>query len=195
MDAEKFATDVADRVRELIAGAERRAAEIVREAEEEAKRIRARAESEGQERLAEVRRALDDLQGKLSAAGGGDSEVDPGPVRVPEPTPDPVPEPGPVRVPEPSPEPSPEPTPQRIPEPTPPPDEGTPPSPSPAERGAGANGGDAARSTDVGAARLVAMNMALDGASREEIEAALAADYELDDQEKLVDEVLAKATK
>jgi outer membrane biosynthesis protein TonB len=195
-DAEKIVSEVADRVRELVADAERRAAEIVREAEEEARRIRARAESEGQERLAEVRRALEELQGKLGVEGGsastGGSEVDPGPVRVPEPTPDPVPEPTPDPVPEPGPQPVPEPTPERVPEPTPPPDEGTPPTPEPTEQVA-AGAGNGARSSDIAAARLVAMNMALDGASREDIDAALAADYDLDDRAKLVDEVLAKA--
>lgn len=197
-DAEKIISDVADRVRELVAEAEQQATDIVREAEEEAKRIRARAEAEGQERLAEVRKALDELQSKLVVEGvdasASQSEVEPGPVRVPEPTPDPVPEPGPSPVPEPRPQPTPEPTPERVPEPTPPPDEGTPPTPEPTEDG-GAEAADGAKSTDAGAARLVAMNMALDGASREDIDAALATDYDLDDRAKLVDEVLAKAGK
>jgi hypothetical protein len=39
------------------------------------------------------------------------------------------------------------------------------------------------------------MNMALDGASRAEIERALAADYDLDDSAALIDDVLAKAGK
>jgi outer membrane biosynthesis protein TonB len=200
-DTEKIVSEVADRVRELVSDAEQRATEIVREAEEEAKRIRARAETEGHERLAEVRRALEELQGKLGVEGGGAegggastgrSEVDPGPVRVPEPTPDPVPEPSPEPVPEPSPEPVPEPTPERIPEPTPPPDEGTPPTPAPTEQIA-ADAGNGTKSSDTASARLVAMNMALDGASREEIDTTLAADYDLDNRAKLVDEVLARA--
>lgn len=202
MDAERIATDVADRVRELIADAEERAARIVRDAEEDAKRIRERAEAEGNQRLAEVRAALSDLEGKLGVAGGASerrSEVDPGPITVPEPTPDPVPDPGPAPtpVPEPGPEPTPEPSPERIPEPIPPPDEGDPPTPGPTEDAAAPNGGEAADGAKLGdaaGARLVAMNMALDGSSREEIEAALAA-YELDDQAKLVDEILAKTGK
>jgi hypothetical protein len=48
---------------------------------------------------------------------------------------------------------------------------------------------------DSQAARLVAMKMALDGASREEIDAELARSYALADRAALVDEVLAKATK
>jgi outer membrane biosynthesis protein TonB len=164
-DAEKIVHDVAERVRELVSEAETRAAEIVRDAEADAKRIRERAEAEARERLDEVRTALADLEGRLK---GGSAEVDPGPVTVPEPSPEPVPEP----------------TPAPVPEPTPPPDEGTPPT--------AANG---AKSGDAVAARLVAMNMALEGASRDEIERALAADYELDDAPGLIDDVLAKTAK
>ncbi len=51
------------------------------------------------------------------------------------------------------------------------------------------------RSTAASAARLVAMNMALDGASREEIEAHLAEEYALDDAGAIVDDVLALAAK
>ena len=199
MDAEKIVRDVADRVREVVDQAEERAAEIVRDAEAEAKRIRERAEAEAGERLAEVRQALDELQGKLGASGGSaerrspsvvtpaEAEVEPGPATVPEPEPPPVPEPTPDPVPDPvpSPEPVPEPSPEPMPEPEPPPDEGTPPT--------AGNGGT--KSDDATAARLVAMNMALDGASREEIDAKLAAEYELDDRSKLLDEVLALATK
>ena len=135
MDGEKLIHDVAERVRELLAEAEERAAEIVRDAEAEAKRIRERAETEGNERVAEFRRALEDLQGKLNGASPAaaeqpapEAEVDPGPVVVPEPEP-PAPEPAPEPVPEPTtPEPTPEPEPAIVPEPTPPPDEGTPPA-------------------------------------------------------------------
>ena len=75
--------------------------------------------------------------------------------------------------------------PEPFPEPTPPPDEGTPP----------AAGNGAAKSGDAVAARLVATNMALDGASRAEIERALADGYELDDSGTLIDDVLAKTAK
>lgn len=192
MDTERVVSEVADRVRELIADAERRAEEIVNEAEEEAERIRARAEAAAEERLAAVRSALAEVESRLGS--GARAEVEPGPVTVPEPAPDPVPEPGPAPVPEPTPDPAPEPSPPLVPEPTPPPDEGTPPDPQPTE-GAAANGageGRPGRSADAGAARLVAMNMALAGSTREEIEAALAAEYELEDQAKLVDDVLAR---
>ncbi len=188
MDAEEIVHDVAERVRAIVTEAEQRAAQIVREAEAEAKRIRERAENEGADRLAEVRRALDELQGKLAggapSSNGASSEVDPGPVIVPEPEPPAQPDPGPTPVPEPTPDPAPEPEPPSIPEPTPPPDEGTPPTAA-----------SAGKSADATAARLVAMNLALDGASHESIVAHLGRDYELDDAGALADEILAVAGK
>jgi outer membrane biosynthesis protein TonB len=179
MDGERIVRDVAEKVRALIGDAEERAAAIVRDAEADAKRIRQQAESEGRERLAEIRKAFDELQGKLGA------EVEPGPVTVPEPEPPAVPEPEPPPTPEPEPVPSPPLEPPTIPEPEPPPDEGTPP--------AAANGGS--RSNDEAGARLVAMNMALEGASRDEIVAKLDADYELGDPGAVADQVLALAGK
>jgi outer membrane biosynthesis protein TonB len=188
MDGEQIVREVADKVRALVDDAEKRAAEIVREAEADAKRIRAQAEAEGRERLAEVRRAFDELQNKLTPpdAASPAAEVDPGPVTVPEPEPPAVPEPEPPPTPEPTPpEPAPEPEPPLIPEPAPPPDEGTPP--------AAANGG--AKTDDEAGARLVAMNMALEGASRAEIVAKLDADYALADSGAVADQVLALAGK
>src|SRR5262245_38973944 len=164
MDGEQIVREVADKVRALLDDAEKRAADIVREAEAEAKAIRERAEAEGRERLAEVRRAFDDLQSKLTSPAG--AEVEPGPVTVPEPEPPAVPEPEPPPVPEPE----------------PPPDEGTPPA---AENGA--------KPDDEAAARLVAMNMALDGASRDEIVAKLEADYALGDAGSVADQVISLA--
>jgi len=180
MDAEQFVHDFADRLRKMLTEAEERAAVIVRDAEADAKRIREQAESESKERIAAAREAFAELQTKL----GLNDEVEPGPVTVPEPEPAPVPEPEPPPVPEPTPpQPPPEPEPAVVPEPTPPPDEATPPAAAAA----------AAKSDDDGGARLVALNMALDGASREEIEAKLAEDFSLADSNKLVDEVLTVA--
>ena len=180
MDADQIGQEVAAKVRELLADAEERAAQIVSDAELEADRIRGRAESESEGQLALVRGALDELQSKLASTPGAAlpplAEVDPGPVTVPEPAP--------PSVPEPSPEP--------IPEPTPPPDEGTPPEPAAFSELTDAASG---RSSDATAARLVAMNMALDGASREQIEARLAEEYALADAGAVVDDVLALAAK
>ncbi len=186
VDSEQIVRDVAERVRELVSEAEQRAAAIIADAEREARAIRERAEAEASQRLEEMREALDQLQGKLVAgpSSGRQAEVEPGPVIVPEPAPEPPAVPEPAPSPEPAPQP-PEPEPPSIPEPTPPPDEGTP--------RAGGNG--AARSDDAAGARLVAMNMALDGVSREQIAARLGEDFKLDDADKLVDEVLALAAK
>jgi outer membrane biosynthesis protein TonB len=185
MDGEQIVHDVAERVRVLVSEAEERAAAIVREAEEEARRIREGAEAEARERLAAVRSGLDDLQGRLGAGKAPDAEITPGPVTVPEPAPPDIPEPTPDPVPEPvpGPQPVPEPGPEPVPEPGPP-DEPE------AANGAPAAGGP---SSDKAAARLVAMKMALDGASREEIDAHLAATYDVEDREKLLDDVLARA--
>jgi hypothetical protein len=177
MDAEKLAEQAAARVREVVDEAEHRAKEIIAQAEAEGARIRERAEVEARQRIESARRALDDLEGRL----GGEparSEVEPGPVVVPEPEP-PVPEtdPSPVTVPEPAPPTEPEPMPPRIPEPQP---------PGPEENGEPAAGNEQA-------ARLVAMKMALDGASREEIDERLAA-YGVADREALLEEVLSRAS-
>jgi outer membrane biosynthesis protein TonB len=177
MDAEQIASEVAERVRAVIAEAEEHADAIVRDAEDEATRIRARAESDARKRLEQVRSAFDDLQGKLG--GSSDAEVTPGPVTVPEPEPPATPEPEPPPTPEPAPEP--------VPEPSPPPDEGDPPAPDAPAAENGEAGGDKA------AARLVAMKMALDGASREEIDAHIAQNYDVEHREKLLDDVLARA--
>ena len=78
MDAEKVAGELAERVRELIADAQKRAEEIVRGAEAEAQRlreeaggeaqrIREEAEAQARERLDQVRQALEQLEAGLSA--------------------------------------------------------------------------------------------------------------------------------
>ena len=160
-------------MRGVIADAQERAVAIVHDAEDEATRIRTRAESDARKRLDEISAAFEDLQGKLT---GDSAEVPPGPVPVPEPIPEPTPDPVPEPVP----------TPPSVPEPSPPPDEADPPSPS-----ISANGGEP--SPDKAAARLVAMKMALDGAPREEIDAHLAQNYDVESRDKLLDDVLARA--
>ncbi len=198
MDAKKLVDQVAAKVRDAIDEAQQQADEIVKEAEAQAKRvreeadrlrgeaerIRADAEADARKRLDEVQAALKDLQGRLSGKPG--SEVDPGPVTVPEPTPAPVPEPTPEPVPEPTPEPAPEPSPEPVPEPTPPVE-----TPAAAESNGDAQGGDGADA----AARLVAMKLALDGTSREDAREQLAAEYEVADLDALLDDVYSKAGK
>jgi hypothetical protein len=176
MDAEQIIREFAEKARELITDAENRAAQIVRDAEDEATRIRARAESDARRRLEDVQSAFAELQSRFGTPG---AEVEPGPVTVPEPEPPAVPEPSPDPSPAPGPVPVPEPEPPEIPEPQPPPDEGTPPA--------------AGKSSDEAGARLVAMNLALDGISREEALRKLAAEYSLTDLDNLVDDVFSKA--
>jgi outer membrane biosynthesis protein TonB len=200
MDAEELIQGAAESVRAALDDAQRRADEIIgaataqaerirAEAEEAAKRVRTEAETQAQRRLEEARSALEQLQGRLSAArGGGDdapagtaatpeAEVEPGPVTVPEPEP--------PATPEPMPEPEPEPEPAPIPEPSPPPGETDRPSAAPA------NGGSP--SGDDAAARLVAMKLALEGAPRDDARDRLAAEYDVADLDALLDEVYAKA--
>jgi hypothetical protein len=182
MDGEQIVHEVAEKVRALVTEAEERAAQIVRDAEVEAQNIRERAQAESSERLEAARSAFEELQSKL----GIGAEVPGGPVPVPEPSPPSIPEPTPPPPdPAPSPEPAPEPEPPLIPEPTPPPDEGTPPQ-------IVVNG---SKSADAAGARLVAMNLALDGKQRDDIIARLNADYELADAGALADEILAVAGK
>ena len=122
MDAEELIKQASESLRAAIDAAQGRAEEIVRQAEAEAERIRAdakasakrartTAEAEAQRRLDEVRTALDALQGRLASSA---SEVDPGPVTVPEPEPPSTPEPTPDPTPEPMPQPVPEPGPEPV---------------------------------------------------------------------------------
>lgn len=200
MDAEKLLSDVTGRVREALDSAESRAREIVSEAEEraqrlvadaeaDAKRIRERAEEEAQQRLTQVREALVGLEGAIS---GGDpkepkDEVNPQPATVPEPTPPVEPEPMPPA--------EPEPMPPDEPEPMPPEPEIEPPAPAQPDREApeATNGYSGERSHDSTAARIVAMKMALDGSTREEIAAHLDEHYDIEASAALLDDVMARA--
>ena len=165
----------------------------------------------------------EELAGSAPSREGTVGEVPGGPVIVPEPTPPTIPEPTPDPVPEPTPDPVPEPTPEPNPDPVPPepgPDpepptpEPEPPPPAAEENGtstdeliaqlrggSGGNGGGGEDSddsdsepSDVGAARLVAMNMALEGSSREEIAAQVGNEFgSVEDVDGLVDDVFARA--
>lgn len=204
MDAEKLLNDVTGRVRDalesaesrakdIVGDAEARARDLIADAEAEARDIRERAEAEAQQRLAQVREALVGIEASMSDAGPADSvgpaeaEVNPQPVTVPEPTPPAEPEPMPPA--------EPEPTPPAEPEPMPPEPEIEPPAPAQPDRESPelGNGFGSERSHDSTAARIVAMKMALDGASRDEIAGHIAGNYEIDASEKLLDDVMARA--
>jgi hypothetical protein len=204
-DAESLATQAAERVREAIEAAETQAREIVARAEREAEQVRSRAETEARERVEraqeavdrllrqadELRNAVSSLGSEVAGDGGARSEtpapeIDPTPATVPEPEPAREPEPTPPTTPEPEPPAEPEPQPPEIPEPSPPGGD----SPSTEQlieqlKAAGPK-------PDEGAARLVAMKLALDGRSRDEVERHLAEHYELADSGSLLDDVYSR---
>jgi outer membrane biosynthesis protein TonB len=204
-DAQALAKQVAQRVQEAIDSAEKRADEIVAAAEQDAGGIRSRAEAEARSRIERAQEAVDRLvrqAGELrdaisgvgsEAAGGGTAaetttpEIDPTPVQVPEPEPPREPEPSPPATPEPEPPREPEPQPPEVPEPSPP--GGS--RPSTEQLIEQLRGNDA--SPDEGAARLVAMKMALDGRPRDEVERHLAESYGLADADELLDDVYSRA--
>ena len=148
------------------------------------------------------------------AADAPAAEVNPQPPVIPEPSPPQTPEPTPPPTPEPTPPQTPEPSPPQTPEPQPPGPQITAGAPStedllaqlkgdaspqaadPAETSNGGPGNGVAAEPadeDVAAARLVAMKMALDGASRDEIAAHLSDSFSLASADELLDDVLARA--
>jgi outer membrane biosynthesis protein TonB len=217
----ELAETAADKLAEIVDAAERRAEEIESEARGEAERIVKAAREEAREQVDRAQGAVDrlvqqadDLRSAVGRLGSEiasqvnwgaeteapEPEVVPEPPRVPEPEPPREPEPEPPREPEPQPPPSPEPGPAIVPEPQPPsPEMEKGPSTEDllaqlrGEAPTAAEGAVASRDSSPAAARLVAMKMALDGASREEIERHLADNYELSHADKLLDDVLARA--
>ncbi len=200
--ASSVAGSAGEKVTEILSVAEAKAAEIEEEARRRSEAIVADAREEARSQVEraqgavsglvrqadELRERVGDLGRELTgSAAAPQAEVNPEPAVVPEPTvPQPevdptptiVPEPAPEPMPEPSPDPAPEPGPEPMPPPTPlPPQPDVPPA---------ANG-------EVAAAKLVALKMALDGSSREEIESRLASEYGLEDCGPLLDDVLARA--
>ena len=171
--ADELADKAADSVRQVIAEAERRAAEIIQEAEAradglrrgaeaEATQIRQRAEADARGQIEAAKRALDELGGTLVAAV---SEA------IPKGE---TPEPEPETEPEPEPEPQPEPETPGAPE-------------APVTPPAG-NGDDAA-------SRLVAMKMAVEGNDRAAIEAQLNEKFGVSDRSALLDDVLSRVAR
>lgn len=172
-EADELLAKARDQARDQIERAQRSVASLIGQADELRERIGAMAQEVGGagERQAETPQPEPETE--------PEPETVPGPEPVPEPEP-PQPEidPSPVTVPEPEPAREPEPEPPTFPEPHP-----EPPAPA-AENGA-----------DEQAARLVAMKMALDGSSREEVAKHLAAHYQLSDPDKLLDAVFERAGK
>jgi len=192
MDAEELIRQTSESVRSALEAAQRRADEIVREAEDEAQRIRATAEAEARERLDEVRRALEQLEAGLGARSAPRNSSTKSKPQAVKPEPEPSQTESESREPEPAPA---EPPPGKV-------------STEElierlkaggqstnAESEPAATVPNEAPSDDAGGARLVAMKLALDGTARDEARKQLAAEYQVDDLDSLLDEVYAKAGK
>jgi DivIVA domain-containing protein len=193
--ADTLATGASEHVRQIVAAAEASAAEIKAEAEREAEALRDTAAAEGREhvaRVSEAARALTDGIGAmeaelrrlvegLEAELGSDAAAlgrEPQTTSVPEPSPVPQPTPGPA-------------------------DPGAEadgevhdvadravdaePDEAPADEPAKPDGGD-----DSEGARLIALNMALNGSPRDETDRYLATHFNIDDREAMLDEVYAR---
>ena len=168
MSVEDLAQLAAESVRKVVAEAQEEAAKIIAAAEKEAEGIRARAEAEARDQVEGARKALEDLTARFGGSSSSNSDTRSSPA------PDPAPSSPSKPVPEPE-EPAAE---AKEPEPV-----------------AEAPSSPPAAGDDSQAARLVAMKMALDGVSRDEIDAELESSYTLADRGALLDDVLAKAGK
>jgi outer membrane biosynthesis protein TonB len=198
--SESLAEVAAESVRSIVDAAEAKAREIEAEARSEADRILSDAKAQARTQVDRAQGSVtkligqaDELRERIGAmaqdvVGPDETAAEtPSPEVVPEPTPEPAPEPTPDPVPEPTP-PSPEidPSPVTVPEPEPP----SIPEPSPGPPAPAAVNG-----SSESAARLVAMKMALDGSSREEVAAHLSAKYELNGSDELLDSVFERVGK
>jgi hypothetical protein len=206
---------------EIESEARQEADRIVGEARDEAKEQVERAQDAVKrlvEQADEMRAAIGRLGSELTGTGETaetEPEINPQPPHIPEPEPPREPEPTPPRTPEPQPPPTPEPQPPDVPEPQPPgPEiEGRPSTEELIEqlKGAGGSAGTAEPASasgengtesaaaggeaDAAAIRLVAMKMALDGSSRDEVERHLAETYGAGDRGDLLDEVFSRVAK
>ena len=150
------------RAAEIVQDAETKAASIREQAEAEAVQIRKRAEADARGQIEAAKRALDELGGTLVAAA---SEAVPIAEADPEPEPEPpVPEPEPAPVPE------------------------TPVVPEAAVSPSTGNGEDAAE-------RLVAMKLAVDGKDPATIEAELIERFGPGDRSALLKDVVGRASR
>ena len=211
--AAEIEADARDEAERIVSAARREAREQVDRAQGAVSRLVDQAD--------ELRSAVGRLGSDIASQMGSSKpepksetpapEIVPQPPRIPEPEPPLDPEPSPPQTPEPQPPIEPEPSPPSVPEPQPPGPEirsgaastddllaqlkGEKASVEPAAgpNGAAADKNGPADDADVAAARLVAMKMALEGASRDEIAAHLSDNYELSHADKLLDDVLARA--
>jgi ElaB/YqjD/DUF883 family membrane-anchored ribosome-binding protein len=161
-DPSSLAAAASDQIRAIIEAAEQTAAQIRAKAEDEATGIRRQAEEEATGIQSQARGDVQlVLESIRTAVNSISADLEQLEERL-SPAAPPEPEPAP---PEPEPEPA-------------------PPEPAPT---APAGDDDA----DIESARLVALNMALDGASREEVDRYLREHFTLSDREALLDDVYA----
>ena len=197
--ADTLATGASEHVRQIVAAAEASAAEIKAEAEREAMALRDTAAAEGREhvaRVSEAARALTDRVGAMEAelrrlVEGLEAELGSDAAAVArESETTPVPEPSPAPEPEPASEPAPaEPAAEADGEVDDVADRAVDAEPdeAPADEAGTPDRGD-----DSEGARLIALNMALNGSPREETDRYLAKHFNLDDREAMLDEVYAR---
>ncbi len=174
----------AERVGAIVGAAESTAAEIEAEAREQAEAIAVaardeaaaiveRARSEAQRRLDQAQEAVESLLGQAEALRSKVGSQPATPATQPEPAPDRPADDVPEQAAPPAAEPEPE------------------PEPEPAD---GAASGPAGPEVDLSGARLVAMNLALEGADRELISARLESEFgAVDELGAMLDDVLARA--
>jgi hypothetical protein len=162
------------RVETIVGAAEASAEEIERTAREDAERMRSEAALESRELVEEVQAAAADLRSRLGVLDHALAELAERVAGVAAAAPAPEP-PAPAQAPvvkEPEPEPDPEPKPEPV---------------------ASAPPAAAAPSADPEGARLVALELALSGSSREEADRYVAEHFDVPDRAALLDEVFATA--
>jgi outer membrane biosynthesis protein TonB len=194
-DSPSLADVAAEKVAGIVEAAEAKAREIEADARREADELLSNARLQAREQIERAQHSVagligqaDDLRERIGAMADDmigaprPGAETPQPETVPEPSPEPVPEPSP-------PEPEIDPTPVTVPEPTPPtepePEPVTIPEPQP-DPPVAVNG------SSEQAARLVAMKMALDGSSRDEVSQHLSSAYGLADSDGILDAVFER---
>jgi DivIVA domain-containing protein len=177
--AASLAAGTSEQVRLILEAAERGATEMREDAGRQAKAHVARVEEAAEGMLAKLEELQGELSGLLDGLRAGGERLSRGLAELQaqvgdvDPLPAAEPAPEPVELAEPKPEPEPEPEPELEPEP-----EARPPA---------ADG-----NADEAGARIIALNMALGGSSREETAAYLEENFSLPDPGALLDDVYAK---
>jgi DivIVA domain-containing protein len=172
--AASVAAGTSEQVRLILEAAEQGAADLREDAGRQAKAHVARVEEAAEDMLAKLEQLQGELSGLLDGLRAGGERLTQGLAALqakvgdvdPMPSAEPAPEPEDFAAAAPEPEPEPEPAPE----------------PAPAK----------AADADEAGARIIALNMALGGSSREETASYLAENFSLPDPDALLDDVYAK---